>query len=60
MADSASLNELRKARRRAVNERNTLKSKGKDESSAKKRNKEKDTLVDLSSKDAHSPKGLYV
>jgi hypothetical protein len=53
-------NEARKARRKAANERNTQNAKSRVASDSKKRNADKDKLVDLSSKDQISPKGLYI
>jgi hypothetical protein len=60
MVEEKSLNELRKERRKLANERNTQNSKNKSSFNPSKRNKDKDKIVDLSSKDSISPKGLYV
>ncbi len=51
--------ESSKERRRLLNERNSKSTKNKTLSKAEKRNLSKDQLIDLSTKDAHSPKGLY-
>ena len=51
--------EASKERRRLLNERNSNATKNKTLSKAEKRNLSKDQLIDLSTKDAHSPKGLY-
>ena len=51
--------EASKERRRLLNERNSSATKNKTLSKAEKRNLSKDQLIDLSTKDAHSPKGLY-
>lgn len=51
--------EASKERRRLLNERNSQATKNKTLSKAEKRNLSKEQLVDLSTKDAHSPKGLY-
>ena len=51
--------EASKERRRLLNERNSNATKNKTLSKAEKRNLSKEQLVDLSTKDAHSPKGLY-
>ena len=51
--------EASKERRRLLNKRNSEATKNKTLSKAEKRNLSKDQLIDLTSKDAHSPKGLY-
>ena len=51
--------EASKERRRFLNQRNSEATKHKTLSKAEKRNLSKDQLIDLTSKDAHSPKGLY-
>jgi len=51
--------EASKERRRLLNERNSQSTKNKKLTSAEKRNKVKEGIIDLSTKDAHSPKGLY-
>jgi hypothetical protein len=51
--------EASKERRRLLNERNSNATKNKTLSKAEKRNLSKEQLIDLSTKDAHSPKGLY-
>jgi hypothetical protein len=51
--------EASKERRRLLNERNSKSTKNKKLTTAEKRNLSKDQLIDLSTKDAHSPKGLY-
>lgn len=51
--------EASKERRKLLNQRNSQATKNKTLSKAEKRNLSKDQLIDLSTKDAHSPKGLY-
>ena len=51
--------EASKERRRLLNQRNSEATKNKTLSKAEKRNLSKEQLIDLTSKDAHSPKGLY-
>ncbi len=51
--------EASKERRRLLNERNSNDTKNKTLTKAQKRNLSKEQLIDLSTKDAHSPKGLY-
>ena len=51
--------EASKERRRLLNKRNSNATKNKTLSKAEKRNLSKEQLIDLSTKDAHSPKGLY-
>jgi hypothetical protein len=53
-------NEARKARRKLANERNLAKTKTRANIGSNRRNADKDKLVDLSSKDMISPKGLYI
>jgi len=52
-------NEARKARRKLANERNLSKTKTRANLGSNKRNSDKDKIIDLSSKDSISPKGLY-
>ena len=53
-------NEARKARRKAQDERNTKNAKTRVNLGSKKKDADKEKIVDLSSKDNISPKGLYV
>lgn len=51
--------EASKNRRKLMNARNSAATKNKTLSKADKKNLTKEQLIDLSTKDAHSPRGLY-
>ena len=53
-------NEARKARRIAINARNSELTKKSSKGDAKKKDLDKEKRMDLASKDQISPKGLYI